>query len=295
VSKQFGANVLNVSYVGVNGTHLDTSIRNFNSPPPGNLTADVQPRRPFPTFARIRYQDFNAASNYNGLQVFFEHRLTRQLSLTTAYTFSHELDNVARDTNDGGCICQDPRHPREWTSGVTDQRHNLSIGYVWQLPKFANDGVAAKLLVNGWALNGLVQLASGNPYDVLQSTDGQNTDNQWERPDRIPGSTLTVSNRSIDHWFNTDAFTESRLHFGTSTRNPLVSPTTKIVNLAVMKNFAMPYQESHQLQVRFEAFNAFNTPQWSTPDANLGDSTFGQVTSTKSNNRELQLAVKYLF
>ena len=295
VAKQFGANVLNLSYVGVNGSHLDTSIRNFNSPPPGNLIDPVQGRRPFPTFARIRYQDFDAASNYSGLQVFFEHRLTHQLSFTAAYTLAHELDNAARDTNDGGCICQDPRNPREWTSGVTDQRHNLSLGYVWQLPKFAKNGTAVKLLANGWALNGLVQLASGNPYDVLQSTDGQNTDNQWERPNRVPGSKLSVENRSIDQWFNTAAFTESTLNFGTSKRNPLVSPTTKVVNLAVMKNFAMPFNEVHQLQIRFEAFNAFNTPQWSTPDANLGDSTFGQITSTKSNNRELQLAAKYFF
>jgi len=178
---------------------------------------------------------------------------------------------------------------------VTDQRHNLTLGYVWQLPKFAKNGTAVKLLANGWALNGLVQLASGNPYDVLQSTDGQNTDNQWQRPNRVPGSKLSVENRSIDQWFNTAAFTESTLTFGTSKRNPLVSPTTKVVNLAMMKNFAMPFNEIHQLQIRFEAFNAFNTPQWSTPDANLGDSTFGQITSTKSNNRELQLAVKYFF
>ena len=295
VAKQFGSNVLNVSYVGVLGRHLDTSFQNFNSPAPGNLTADVQSRRPYPTFARIRYQDFNGASDYNGLQVYFEHRLTHQLSFTAAYTLSHELDNQGFDTNAGGCDCQDPRHPREWANGGTDQRHDLTLGYVWQLPTFASDHTATKLLVNGWALNGLVQLASGNPYNVKQSIDGQNTDNQFQRPNRVPGSKLDVANRSIDQWFNTSAFTLSTTTFGTSTRNPLVGPATDVVNLAAMKNFQMPYNDSHQLQIRFEAFNAFNTPQWATPDANLGDSTFGQVTSTKSANRELQLAVKYLF
>lgn len=294
-SKQFGSNVLNVSYVGVIGNHLDTSIKNFNSPAPGDLTDPVQQRRPYNTFARIRYQDFDGASNYNGLQVFFEHRMTHQLSFTAAYTLSHELDNQARDTNDGGCGCQDPRHPREWTSGATDQRHDLTVGYVWQLPQFAKTNTASKLLLNGWALNGLIQLASGNPYDVQQGIDGQNTDNQWERPDRVPGSKLSVDHQSIDRWFNTDAFTLSTLNFGTSTRNPLVSPATRVVNLAAMKSFQMPYKESHELQFRFEAFNAFNTPQWSTPDSTFGDDTFGQITSTKSSNRELQLAVKYIF
>jgi hypothetical protein len=57
----------------------------------------------------------------------------------------------------------------------------------------------------------------------------------------------------------------------------------------------MPFGEAQRLQLRFEAFNALNTPQWATPDANLGDGTFGQVTSTASANRELQLALKYFF
>jgi outer membrane receptor protein involved in Fe transport len=295
VSKQFWSNVLDVSYVGVLGSHIDSSIKNYNSPVPGDVVDPVQGRRPYSTFARIRYQDFDGASNYSGLQVHFEHRLTKQLSFTAAYTFSHELDNQAFDTNGGGCGCQNPRNPHEWASGTTDQRHNLSLGYVWLLPAFAKSGTASKLLANGWALNGLVQLASGNPYDVLQSSDGQNTDNQWERPDRAPGSTLSVAHRTIDNWFNTNAFTLSTLNFGTSTRNPLVSPATDVVNLAVMKNFAMPFSEAQQLQMRFEAFNAFNTPQWSTPDSNLGDGTFGQITSTRSDNRELQLAIKYIF
>ncbi len=101
--------MLDVSYVGVNGSHIDSSIKNFNSAAPGNVVDPVQGRRPYNTFARIRYQDFDGASNYNGLQVHFEHRLTKGLSFTAAYTLSHELDNQAFDTNGGGCGCQDPR------------------------------------------------------------------------------------------------------------------------------------------------------------------------------------------
>jgi len=292
VSKQIGSNVLDVSYVGVKGTNLDSSIKNFNSPAPG--AGDIQARRPYPTFARIRYQDFSGASNYSGLQTHFEHRLTHGLSLTAAYTWSHELDNQAFDTNGGGCGCQNPRNPHEWASGVTDQRHSAAIGYVWALPK-ANLAHGLGQAVNGWTLNGLVLLANGNPYDVLESSDTQNTDNQWERPNLVAGQKLSVSNRSINGWFNTGAFTPSVLEFGNSSRNPLVSPATRIVNFAVMKDIQMPFNEAQRLQVRFEAFNAFNTPQWSTPDANLGDDTFGQITSTASANRELQLALKYFF
>ena len=292
VSKQVGSNVLDVSYVGVKGSNLDSSIKNFNSPAPG--AGAIQARRPYPTFARIRYQDFSGSSNYNALQTHFEHRLTHGLSLTAAYTWSHELDNQAFDTNGGGCGCQDPRNPHEWASGATDQRHSAVIGYVWALPK-AELSHGMNQVVNGWTLNGLIQLASGNPYDVLESSDTQNTDNQWERPNRVAGQALSVPNRSINNWFNTAAFAPSVLQFGSSTRNPLVSPATRIVNFSVMRDIQMPFSEAQRLQVRFEAFNALNTPQWSTPDANLGDGTFGQITSTASANRELQLALKYFF
>jgi len=48
--------------------------------------------------------------------------------------------------------------------------------------------------------------------------------------------------------------------------------------------------------MRFESLQrAQHTPVRPQPDANLGDGTFGQVTSTQINNRELQLAAKYFF
>jgi hypothetical protein len=50
-----------------------------------------------------------------------------------------------------------------------------------------------------------------------------------------------------------------------------------------------------EVEFRAEAFNAFNTSQFSNPDQYLGDTAFGQATSTKLANRELQLALKYRF
>jgi hypothetical protein len=71
----------------------------------------------------------------------------------------------------------------------------------------------------------------------------------------------------------------------------------------------MPYNEKHQLAIRFEAFNALNHPNWNNPTiSNVnsalgkapGSTTFGRITNTVGggNNaglRELQLAAKYQF
>lgn len=293
VSKQFGANVLDVGYVGVVGRNIDSSIKNWNSPPPG--PGDIQSRRPFPTYARIRYPDYKGASSYNAMQIHFEHRLTHQLSFTAAYTLSHQLDNQANDSQNGGCGCQDPRNPHEWANGVADQRNDLAIGYVWQIPSLRSDQKLVKSLTSGWGFSGLMLFASGSPFDVEESIDSQNTDGIWERPTLVPGQKLTVPHRSTAAWFNVNAFTPSTYVYGNSPRNPLNAAATKEVTLSLMRNFKMWYAESQRLEMRFEAFNALNTPQFAAPDANLGDGTFGQVTSTRINNRELQLAAKYFF
>jgi len=295
IEQQFGRAVLSTSYVGTKGTSLDTSIQYFNSPQPGPGT--IQTRRPYPTFARIRALDFTGASNYNALQEHLEWRVNAQSNVTVSYVWSHMFDNQGNSTNAGGCTCQDVRHPHEWAPGTNDQRHNLVLAYVYRLPDFSKSRLAG-YGVNGWTLNGLVSLASGNPVNVTQSTDSQNVDNPWQRPSLVPGTVPYVANKSaVNGWYNRNAFQLSGFAFGTTPRNYLIGPGVKTVNVSVMKNFAMPYAESHNLQVRFEAFNALNTPQFSNPNASYSptSTTFGQISSTKINNRELQLAVKYLF
>jgi outer membrane receptor protein involved in Fe transport len=294
VSKQFGANVLDVGYVGNKATHSDTSFQNWNQPDPG--PGDIQARRLYPTFARIRLEYYGANISYNSLQVHFERRLTKGLSFSAAYTWSHEIDNAMETTNSGGCGCQNPRNlAAERASGVYDQRHNLVIGYVWQIPFARNWTGAPGAIAKGWSFEGIVTLASGNPFDILESFDSQNNDGIWERPNLVPGQQLSVRNQGPANWFNTGAFTPSVLMYGNSPRNPLVGPGTHAFDLTLMKQFHMPYNENHSLEFRAEAFNAFNTPQYSNPDANLGDTAFGQVTSTKLDNREMQLALKYIF
>ncbi len=178
---------------------------------------------------------------------------------------------------------------------MADQRQNLAIGYVYQVPALRNDKPLVKTLTGGWGLSGLIQFASGVPFDVQESTDSQNTDGIWERPTLVPGQKLTVSNQNKNQWFNTAAFTPSVYVYGNSPRNPLNQQATRVVNLTISRNFKMPFADEQHLEVRFEAFNALNTPQFAAPDANLGDGTFGQVTSTQIDNRELQLAAKYFF
>jgi len=295
ISKQFWSNVLDVSYVGVKGTHQDTSVKNFNSGPPQGSSGTVNGDRPYPTFGTIRLLDFEGASIYEGLNVRFEHRFTHGLEFTTAYSLSHFMDNQGADVNAGSSETQVPAS-KEWANGLTDQRHYLTIAGVYSLPKLNDGNIALREVLNGWGINGIFQVISGSPIWVTQSLDGENNGNANERPDLVAGQSETVSHRTIAEWFNTAAFTEAVAHYGSTPRNPspLIGPTLNPLTLAIKRSFALPFQKQH-IDFRLEVFNALNHPQFSAPGGTQGSSSFGVISSTKIDNRELQLAVKYFF
>jgi hypothetical protein len=302
LSRQFWNNVLDVSFVGVKGTHQDTSIPYFNSGPPTNGTISAQANRPYPTYGRIRYVDFHGASQYDGLQAKFQHKYSRGLTFTTSYTFSHLLDNQGGDTNGSRSETQIP-NSKEWANGLTDQRHYLSIGLVYET-KFDIANRLAKGFTNGWMLTSLYSYVTGTPLFVTQSQDLEHNDNLYQRPDFTVGNNVNTlalpsDQRTLAHWFNTAAFTAANGHYGNVPRNPgsLRTPSHNPLTLGISRSFPMPYNDHHNLLIRFEAFNALNTPQFSSPGAAYGSSSFGVISSTASgySNRALQLAAKYNF
>ena len=89
------AAAVEVRYVGADGTHLDTSLTNFNSPDPDPTASalNLQARRPYPAFGRIRMWVTDGESRYHSLQTEYKHRGPWGLHLTVAYTLSDLKDN----------------------------------------------------------------------------------------------------------------------------------------------------------------------------------------------------------
>jgi outer membrane receptor protein involved in Fe transport len=295
LSKELTKNdFLEVGWVGTKGTHVDTSLNNFNQPEPG--AGDIQARRPYNVYARIRMIAPDSNTIYQSLQSRFEHRFSQGLSLTAAYTWSKTIDDAAETINAGGCVCQSPRSrgKAERAASLYDQRHRFVLSYVWEIP-FAKSWKGAQgLILGGWSIGGIATLASGRPFNVTQSGDTWNNDALWPRPNAVQGVSPRLEERTADAWFNTSAFTRSTT-YGTAPRNPVVGPGLHTLDLSFSKAFRMPFKEEHALLLRAEMFNVSNTPQLSNPGSTLGTGTFGRVTGTAADNRQIQFALKYTF
>jgi hypothetical protein len=152
-------------------------------------------------------------------------------------------------------------------------------------------------------------LTSGLPVNVTQTGDSHNTGAESQpRPHIAPGANLerVMEGRSLDRWFNTDAFVRSKCDgcpgegifvgpkgYGTAGVNLFDAPAQKTWDFALFKEFRI--KEGHRVQFRWESFNFLNTPQFSAPSRSLGSATFGRITSTITDNREMQFGLKYFF
>jgi Carboxypeptidase regulatory-like domain len=118
--------------------------------------------------------DFNSGvgmSNYDALQVSVNKRLSRGLQLTGAYTYSHTLD----EQSGLGLFYNgnDPNNPRSsYGSSDFDRTHIFTLSYHYDLPTIANAHGWMKQAVNGWGINGVTVLQSGQPYSVIDYSGG---------------------------------------------------------------------------------------------------------------------------
>ena len=74
----------------------------------------------------------------------------------------------------------------------------------------------------------------------------------------------------------------------------MIGPEMLSWDFSTMKRFLLPV-EGHELQLRFEAFNFPNRPNFSIPNASLSSSSFAVVSSTATTMREIQFSLKYMF
>jgi Carboxypeptidase regulatory-like domain/TonB-dependent Receptor Plug Domain len=227
--------------------------------------------RPFPGISTITRLENEANSNYHALQVALRKSLG-SLTLTSAYTYSHSIDNSSDRYDLTFVNSYDPNFTR--ASSNFDERHMLNTGWVYDLPFFKTNGLRHSLL-GGWEWSGIESFGTGVPITVTNATtygDNAGVGNgvgTGSFPNRIanpatslPSASEVSSSSYVKFGINPGAFALPQgLTFGDAGRNDVRNPYRLNFDMGIFKHFAI--KESTALEFRAEAFNVFNTAQFS--------------------------------
>ncbi|HTZ73524.1 MAG TPA: carboxypeptidase-like regulatory domain-containing protein [Candidatus Aquilonibacter sp.] len=265
-----------------------------------------------------------SSSDYHALVVRVSHRLSHDLTMELNYTYSHSIDNDSGVQNNlieyqasGASEICDLRNLRACRgSSDFDHRHLFNSNFLYALPlgrgKWigGNSSKGLNELIGGWNVSGIFTAFTGDPFkidsgaftiDFTQTQPGVFIGTKsdvaggiHQVPSSVPGIPNTVQ------YFSNVSNAESAFTFpiagGPGNRNILNGPGLWNLDLAVLKDFAMPWSETQKLQFRTDALNVFNHTNFANPGASLiNPNTFGDITGTANASRELQLGLRFMF
>jgi hypothetical protein len=256
------AQSVTVSYVGAAGRELTRT------------EAFTRPNERFATTVGVTRN--GASSDYKSLQVQYTHRPRRGLQATGAYTLAHSTDTASN----GAVVTNVPVSFVDIEDSRADSdfdvRHNFALAVSYDLPS-PRGSRALRALVGGFSVDALVKARSATPVTI----NGRSLSapfNGTLRPDVVPGVPFYLDDPSAPggRRLNPAAFTLPPPGVqGNLPRNAVRGFPARQVDLAVRRAF--PLGERARLQVRLEAFNVFNIPNFA-----FGPSQFNQGQSVTS-------------
>jgi hypothetical protein len=267
--------------VGYNANHLVNDWRQIDGNPAPAGAGDINARRRFTTAVVPGTNDVITLSNvvriqkdgwskYRALQAKVEKRYSRGVSVLASYAWSRTtaLGNFFQNVDDIDA---------EVAVSDNDRTHYFVGSGVWELPF-------------GISLSPIVTIASGAPLNLTVNGNPANT-GQNDRPNVV--SDWELDNPTPEQWFNTAAFvTNDRYTFGNAPRNLLRGPGTFNLDVVVKKSFKV--SDRVVADLRFESFNATNTPALGNPNTQVGNVNFGRISSAGAA-RSNQVALKLSF
>ena len=221
-----------------------------------------------------------------------------------AYTYSKALgDFLDHLSAGGGASGNFPQNTYDMAADYGplpfDVRHRFVTSFVYELPwgrGRANqpDG-ALGAVISDWAVNGILSLNSGRPFTAGASNQSSTGAGSSFRANCVGDPLPDGFNQTRDAWFDTSAFAQpAPFTFGNCSYNTLRGPSFKSMNFSVFRSF--PFADQRRLEFRLEIFNLFNWTNFGFPGSSVANqNTFGQISSSLRDPREMQLAVKFYF
>jgi hypothetical protein len=313
--------VLDVSFVGNYG-RKENRLRNANQGvvtsvvngvattvfPYANLNSNVNTLAGTHAFLELATNDGN--TNYNGLLVALKRRYSKGLGYGVSYTWSKNLSDYVDNLTGGSTPANAYNYSAERSLSPFDVTHRFIANAVYALPigqggKILNSNNLAGKLVGGWQVNSIVTLQGGIPFTATapdnSATGGSHASRANCIGDPYAGASQDPSQivgaNSPGFFINPAAFSTVALgQFGNCAPRAFHGPGLMNMDFSLFKTF--PVTERAKLEFRGEFFNSFNHANFANPAANAAPASiasFGKITATIGDPRDIQLALKLYF
>ena len=329
IQHQIGKNgIVEIGYLGTLGLKLQQNVQVSNALPGSTAVAG---RRPyvgaifapgtmFPSYINVQGASVGggtiailpniAQSNYHSLYLRGERRFSNGLSFLSSFTFSKAITNAPQFRNAGGATGSENSPPQnsynlsaERGLAAFNAKFRWVNSAVYELPfgagrQWLTHGAASAVL-GGWQVSGIMSMQTGFPFTINITGDtagiGGGSGGILIRGNPVAGQSaeLPAGKRSTAEWFNTAAFVAPPAYqFGLLGRNTVVGPG--IFNIDAVLSRHIRIRERFGLELRAEAFNLLNTPNYSQIGRIINATDYGQVDS-QLPPRQLQFGAKVTF
>jgi hypothetical protein len=297
---------MRIGYVGQHNVKQNNSSGSGNTVPDINYpltitNTAVQARRQVQPWSTIGLNiDPIFHSTENALQVGAHKQFNNGLMFNAEYSYTRVLgtENFMNSQNTSDSYGN--------IGSITP--HVLVVSYSYLLPfgqgqmLLGNASNVANKIVAGWQLSGITTVQSGQPFSVAYSCSG--TGCVSGRASVNAGVPLYPSSKTRAQWFNPAAFTAptavingstvAGYAYGNSAYDMLWGPHYQDWDMNLQKTTT--WAEKVNLQLRMDAFNIFNHPNFSTPNASISNpSTVGTITSQTGESRTVEFGAKLSF
>jgi hypothetical protein len=276
----------------------------------GATVARAQLLKPYPEFGNVQAgTDFNHAL-YDSIVVKAQKRMSQGVTFLATYTWARNMDASFAGTNFLNPVATSYTYAQNYYNlageyslanvstpdrfvGTVTYELPFGTGKRWLRGKGVTD-----YLVGGWQMNAITIYQTGFPLAIVQSTNlNAAIGAQMQRPNATGVSPVTSGplGSRLDSYINPAAFSNApQFTFGNLSRTiPYRGPGQANWDLSIFKDIKV--KERVNAQVRAEALNAFNTPQFRAPSTVFGSSAFGSITQQANFPRYLQLGFRLFF
>ncbi len=281
---------ISVAYVSTLGRSLSRARR------PNGGENIAQNLRPDPAVGVVTRLETSALSNYHSLQLSWSQRISNDMQIRAAYTWSRFIDDVsAIPTSNAGLdravIPLDERNLRlDRAVSDFDIPHILTLSYIWRLPFFKQNR-----WLGGWSVTGITIVQSGRPFTLFSGTnnlEGTNSNRINDVAGTLIRDTSSAQAIRLAAGVTRAQVTPSAGALGTLGRNTERGDGLVDWSFSLSKDFGLT--ERFRLQLRAELFNAFNVTNFNAIDSVLVSPNFGRYTSA-FDPRRAQLAARVVF